>query len=468
MGATECTSGHREGYDVPVWMMLHSGDTPVAGRAAIRGAVLATPGRPGAPVAHLRSILQFLSCVVLAAGVAHASEESSPPPPETEEPAATETAEEESSAEKWYDRVQFRGDFRLRYEGFNWRDHFDDGRRDRFRYRLRFGFQGQVLNNLALGFQLRSGNPNNPASDNQSFDEGFGKTPISLAEAWVDWKPASWLEVVAGKFPPTRLWTAADLEWDDDVTAEGAMQLFSWKRQGLLQRVNVNLYQFVLNESGDSVDAYMLGGQVVPVFRLGARNELATGITYETVSDPEAVAELYFDGDLVIDSGYVTNLVDPNTGRMVSDFQVGSAFLTWANTSLQGWPVKASVFFYKNFGAGDGVGAILPVDGGPLLSLGRGTSNDTAWFARVQVGGYERPGQLSFRLSRYDSRPDALFFAYTQSDTRRGSNVDGYRGDVRIGMPKRSYINLSFYRTNWAVGDDTTMYRWQLDYVFTY
>ncbi len=194
----------------------------------------------------------------------------------------------------WYDKLTFGGDFRLRYEGFNWSGHFDDGRRDRLRYRLRFGFQAQVLDSLALGFQLRNGNPQNPISDNQSFDDGFNKGRISIAEAYADWQPTKTFSVIVGKFSPTKLWTTAEL------------------------------------------------------------------------------------------------------------------------------------------------------------------------------GDCKEPGQLAVRFSRYDSKPDAIFFAYAQSDSRRSSNVDGYRTDLRIGMPKKGYVNVTWYRTNWTIGDDSTMDRWPFDSVFRF
>ncbi len=413
----------------------------------------------------MRNLILIIWCVALAGGTveavgldAAAGDEAETPPEKKAEP------------KQWYEKLSFDGELRLRYEGFSWRDHFDDGRRDRLRYRLRFGFRGKVLDNLALGFQLRSGNPQNPISDNQSFDDGFSRKPISIGEVYADWQVAKPLRIIAGKFSPTKLWSVADIEWDDDVVTEGAMELFAWKPGGMLKQLDLNLYQLVLNESGDSIESYMLGGQIVPVFELGEQNDLAVGATFQAISHPEKVAALYFEDALVIDSGYVTNFIDPDTGEMISDFRVGSLFLEWRNGGdiIKGWPIKVSLFFYKNFGAGDGEGAILPVDGEDALAFGRGTDNDTAWFGRIQVGDYKKPGQVALRLSRYDSRPDAMFFAYSQSDSRRASNLDGYRTDVRVGMPKKGYINVTWYRTDWTIGEDSTMHRWQLDYVFRF
>ena len=89
-------------------------------------------------------------------------------------------------------------------------------------------------------------------------------------------------------------------------------------------------------------------------------------------------------------------------------------------------------------------------------------------FARLQVGDYKMPGHVAVRLSRYDSAPDSIFYAWVQSDTRRGSNVDGHRVDVRVGLPLRSHINVTWYNTDWKVGEDTTMNRWQFDYTIKF
>ena len=131
----------------------------------------------------------------------------------------------------------------------------------------------------------------------------------------------------------------------------------------------------------------MLGGQIVPTFDLGESNALTVGATFEAISNPEIVGALYFSRKVYTDAAYVTNFWDPLAGRFVSDFRVGSVSFEWKNTAAKRWPVKVTVFFYKNFGAGDSSGVILPVasDRDPL-AFGRGVDNDTAWFGRIQIG----------------------------------------------------------------------------------
>lgn len=401
----------------------------------------------------MRKFCVLALCMIVASGLALAADDS-------------------GEKEQWYDKIDFGGDLRLRYEGFSWPDNFDDGDRHRFRFRFRVGFKAQVTKNVKVGFQLRSGNPDNPISDNQSLDTGFDKKTIAISEAYADWQATEYFALIAGKFRPKKLWTASDLQWDDDVVVEGAMQNFDWKLGGVLKKLDVNVWQFVMNESGSGRDSYSFGGQIVPVFALGEKNQLAVGLSYETFVESSEVAELYFDGDLDIDAGYVTNLVDPDTLQLVSDFNVGSAFAEWKNKSIENWPIKVTLYTYKNFGAEDAVGAILPapLPGDPVTPLvtANASENDTAFFGRIQVGDYKKPGQVAVRFSRYDSKPDAMFFAYSQSDSRRSTNVDGYRADVRIGMPMKDFINLTWYQTDWTLGEDTTMDRWQVDYIFNF
>jgi hypothetical protein len=374
---------------------------------------------------------------------------------------------------KWYEKIDFTGDLRLRYEQFDWTDHYDGGERHRFRYRLRFGIDAHITENLDVGFQLRSGNPRNPISDNQTFDNGFDKTEISIAQAYADWQATGVLRVVAGKFRPKGLWSAIDIEYDDDLAVEGAMELLGWDFDGPLKQLDVNFWQLVLNESGSSNESHNFGGQVVPVFRLGEENSLAVGLTYETFTNPSQVADLYFNDRLVSDADYVTNLVDATTRETVSDFDLGNVFVKWSNESIKRWPIAVTGYYYKNFGSRDAMGVILPsaIPTGttptPLIAA-NSSDNDTAWLARIQIGDYKKPGQVFVRFTRYYSEPDAMLFAFSQSDSRRSTNVDGYRTDFRIGMPMKSWINVTWYRTDWTIGQDTTMDRWQFDYIFKF
>lgn len=376
--------------------------------------------------------------------------------------AQEEEEEEEKKPKAWYERIKIKGDLRLRYEGFQKDKAFDDGRRDRFRYRLRAGIEADVNDFLRAGFQLRSGDPNNPVSDNQSFDGGFNKDSISLAEVFADFTAPKHLAVIVGKFSRGDYWEAPDMQWDNDVVFEGAVERLGFDMSGGGSgKLEAAIYQFVLEEDDDKADAFIFGAELHPIFELNHTNELTLGIGFDYYVNPQLVVDLTLSGKLT--GNRMTNLVD-DSATLVSEFRILQALAIWRNHSIARWPVRLSFFYYKNAGASDEVGYEIGFTGSELIA----SENDTAYFFRVETGGYDEYGRMQFRYSHYYSQPDALFYAYMQSDTRRSSNLDGHRLDWRLGMPARTFINVTYYYTNPSEGDDSPMNRWQFDYIIRF
>jgi len=415
---------------------------------------------------------------LMALPATHAAEEPDPEESTVEERlrALEEQAEESKETEKsgarsWYEIIKIKGDLRLRYEGFDWPDHFDDGRRDRFRYRLRLGFIADLHEKLDLGIELRSGNFRDAVSDNTSFDGAGTKDEIAIAQAFVHYMPGKDFWVHAGKFSPKKLWHVSDLQWDDDVVVNGLMLAYDHKGNGLLEHADVRGYSFAMEENSSAADAFWFGFQGGPTFGLTNRDSLLVGAGYDHITNPEQIAKNSegFTDDALFGGNAVTNLVIFDTAgdaqALVSEFQIATLYAEWKNSASKSWPVKASLYWYKNFGAGDEVGIDPTV--GPS-SASTGTDNDTGWYLRVQVGDYKKFKQMAFRYSRYDSKPDALFYAFTQSDTIRASNVEANRFDFRIGMPLKGFINVTWYNARPKTGGDSVMNRWQFDYIFRF
>lgn len=346
----------------------------------------------------------------------------------------------------WYERVDLGGDVRLRYEGFSQDDAFDDGRRDRFRIRLRVGLEAAVTDALTVGFQLRSGDPDDPVSNNTSLDGGFKAKDLNLAQGYVDARLGERFAVVGGKFEAGTRWTVSDLQWDDDVTIEGAMETFSsGPGDGAWRGLEVVAYQLLLEESGSGDDAYLLGSQLRADLAPAGRHRIGLGAGFDYWDNPQAVADLTLDGSLA--GNRVTNLVDAG-GLLLSDFEILNLFAVYRFDRSKRWPVKIKLFYYRNLG-----------------SAGEAADDDSGYFARLQVGDCTSIGQVAFRYSRYYSDPDALFYVFTQSDTGRGSNVDAHRFDVWIGFVASSHFKLTWYRTEPASFEDETLDRWQVDLV---
>ena len=381
---------------------------------------------------------------------------------------------EDGEKEHWYDKLKFSGDFRLRYEGFDWDGQFDDGRRDRFRYRYRLGIAAQITERISAGASVRSGEPLDPVSDNRTFGSGFDKGLVNLAEIWAKIKVNDGIKVTLGKFGPSKLWYVDDMMYDDDVNLEGALEEFDWKFDGTLEKFEINAYQFVGAERSSSSDSYLIGVQAAPTFGFGDANTLTVGLGYETWSNADNLAALSEPFVSAVDPNGVprllgndmTNLVFTNTSGdlvLVSEFDVASAFAIWKNSSSKRWPVQVALFMHQNTGAGDVAGNVAGMDlvnGG----MGLGDDNDTAYFARVAVGDYKKKGQVQFRLTRYDADPDAFIYLNAQSDTERGSNLEAWRGDFRVGLPMGSSIHVTYYRSEPKLGFDEEMNRLQVDW----
>ena len=313
--------------------------------------------------------------------------------------------------EKWYDRFDFRGDLRLRTEIFWVEGISPNDRRGRFRARIRPGIYTDITDWMDVGLQLRSGDPLDPVSDNSTFDGGFSLIPISISEGFAGLHPTDWLDLTFGKFDANKKWVVTDMQWDDDVTVEGAMEEFSF---GPLK---ADLYQYILEESKSEKDAYVLGGQAYGIFGSDSIGTFKVGMGYDNWYRPQLVADLTLSGKL--HGNKVTNLLD-DEDQLISGFEIVNGFVNWTWAKNERWPIKLHLFGYYNTGA-----------------RGLGKEYDTGYFARVEVGGYKEPYQMMFRFSRYYSEPDALFYVFAQSDTTMASDVDGYRLDIRMGFVKK-------------------------------
>lgn len=366
----------------------------------------------------------------------------SPAPPAAETPPHTA----EKSYPAWIDRFDALGDIRLRYEGFQKDGSYDDDRRDRFRIRLRAGFKATVTDWMKVGLEMRNGDPSDPVSNNTSFDGGFQFKEFNLAQGFLEIRPNKRFGLIAGKFDAKKWWTVSDFQWDDDVTVEGLMTNFGLASgDGAFKSLDLVAYAFLLEEQKSASDANLYGGQLRSAFRLGTDNSLKIGTGFDVWKNPQHVVDLTSSGTLK--GNKITNFLDAD-GQLISDFEILNLFAEYKNSTSKRWPVKFTLFYYKNLGA-EGIGA----------------DNDTGYYGRVQVGDYKKQWQMALRYTYYYSEPDALFYVFTQSDTSQGSDAEAHRFDLRLGFIAKSYFNFTWYNTKPVYKEDETINRWQLDYI---
>jgi len=169
---------------------------------------------------------------------------------------------------KWLDVITPFGDVRLRYEGF-----FQTHRvaENRFRLRARVGLNANVSDEISGTVRLATGDPNNPVTRNQTFNNTDTQKAINLDQAYLTFKPGKtfgiepgWITMTGGKFS-ANAYRVSELVWDDDLTPEGFTQSLNLieEKHGFLRGLKVNTFQWIVNEVASGADPWMGGGQIV-------------------------------------------------------------------------------------------------------------------------------------------------------------------------------------------------------------
>ncbi len=176
-----------------------------------------------------------------------------------------------SGMPEWVTSLKFNGDLRLRYDRITAEDMTFETR-DRFRYRLRFGYTAVLKDNWEVGIGLTSSEQTgqnasaaDPISNNQSFGDNASKKAIAIDKAYVKWTPlndAIWtLSSTMGKMENPYVFPSTIL-FDKDYTPEGIALEGSFRvnDKHTLRALGT---AFILDEVSTSTeDPYMFGGQV--------------------------------------------------------------------------------------------------------------------------------------------------------------------------------------------------------------
>ena len=185
--------------------------------------------------------------------------------------------------------LTFYGDGRLRYENIDQGSHnIAPVVYDRERYRLRFGLDYAYSDNFKAGFELESGTTDDSA--NQTFGSEFVKASINVGRIYLQWTPADWLQLEAGKF--TNPWyTTTDMVYSNDLNPEGAAEILNFHPTDALT-LGFNAVQYIYINSNESTtigglnrsDTMIIGNQIPVTWKI--TNDLtlkvAPGFTFYT------------------------------------------------------------------------------------------------------------------------------------------------------------------------------------------
>lgn len=352
-------------------------------------------------------------------------------------------------ANKWLKDLSFKGDLRLRYEAFEQSSghpsETDD--RNRFRYRLRYGFEKKFSDEMKIGFAMASGEQSggtqvDPTSTNTTFDNLFNFKDVFIEKAYAMYTPKfakvgpiKTLTITAGKVDNPFEKGSSDIIWDRDV-----------KPEGIYEKVDINLYdtpdvgitayltagQFVLDEDGT------IGGDAELYAQQAGINAVFPTPFFERAVNFHSAGSWYSYHDYEDFSNFLiggTSLargnvnIDGNAAQLdAKDFEVIELF-----NELTFYPAGATpvnVFF-------DIVGN--PADRSVAASI---DGENLAWASGIKVGRVKKKGdwELSYVYKRIEA--NSVVGAFTDSDFGATGHADKRGSVIKAGYGVTDNLQL--------------------------
>ena len=319
---------------------------------------------------------------------------------------AQDEEQEAPSTRGWIDTVDWAGDLRLRYEGI---DEAGEVRRDRFRFRGRFGFASELSNKVQFSARLATSD-GNPVSTNLDFGEGFSSKDIAIDRVFITWNALNNLDIAVGKMG--RPWFRAGgnaLLWDSDLNPEGVNA--NWSSRIFF----VNVGTFVVDERSESDDSLLHSVQAGLDKRFSERSRLLFSAAYFDYTNTIGNPPFYRDQAK-------GNSVDA-AGNLLYDYDI-LEISTEYSAVLNNWPVSVYGVWAQN----------TAID-----------IQDTAFAVGVIFGVVDAPGKMEFSYAWYDTEADAVMGIFTDSDFG-GGNTDsrGHLIKARYGLNKNIALNGTF------------------------
>jgi hypothetical protein len=348
---------------------------------------------------------------------------------------------------QWASRVGLYGDLRYRYEYVDDASKSNDQNRNRIRARL--GLNAKINDQWSLGFRLATGQgvqEGDPVSTNQTLGGSWGKKPIWLDLAYLDYHPlwAKGLDLQAGKIEaPFYRPNKNQLIWDHDLTPEGGA-LFYGLPLGEKTNVKLTAGGFWVTESASAADTALWGLQGYvkqqisgPTYILGG----AGGYWYGNLQGQPALS-------LQWESPTVNFFGNSNAGGVyTSRYNLVELFVE-LGTQIGTLPV--AIF-------GDYVVNTVAVD----------KNRDTGWLAGFTINKAKDPGSWQFDYDYRDIQADAVVGQFNDSDfVGGGTGGRGHRFGFSYVLAKNVVPALNYYLASYEGRNNNADYnRLQADIV---
>jgi hypothetical protein len=366
---------------------------------------------------------------------------------------------------KWYDRIQFNGDLRIRYDGI-YQDLEQDGDlRTRLRFRLRFGVTAPITTNLTAGFRLATNEGGDPTSGNVTLGSSLTSKEIAVDRAFITWAPGKVFSITGGKFASPVFRPAAvirsEMIFDEDYAPEGLHETFKLvsRKEGLVRGFTVHLAQWYIQEYSKANDVFMLGGQGVLDLKPGERSSLTVAGGYYNYVRGKQLAQsrnsnsqikvtnsvILRDGTLLEGGQLLKPDPDNPFDRYLYNFEMLNGSVAWQRDRTVG---KAALQLYAD------------------LVHNAGAAEDRfAYYAGIGLDSRSTPG-WNFSATYTHVEQEAVLSTYSYSDLGLGgSNQKGpilqvqYRPARNVTLSARHHIVTPIK----VVASDKVLQRLQVD-----
>jgi len=364
---------------------------------------------------------------------------------------------------KWLKDLKFKGDYRLRYEAFNLNAAGNNDDRNRFRMRLRFGFEKKLSDEWKLGFRLATVDAagSERTSTNASFDNAFLYKSIELDRAYATYTPL-WgeqygLEVTAGKFENPFEKGSSKIVWDGDVTPEGAYERASL---GLVSTetfditLPVTLGQFIVQEGNgpEGADAELFAVQ-------GGLATSLRDISEKPIETNHLISYYHWD-DYTSNTNFVAasgNPLNNATQLAAEEFRV---FEVYNDVSFQVFGLPQSKIF---------VDWLINTQNRARTKL-RGEDEDIAFAFGAKVGKINKKGDIEAGYEYRHIEANSVPGLFNDSDfgTSSGTNKRGHVISAGYGLTNFLQLNATAFFIDNLLGTDTEIDRYQLDLVYKF
>jgi hypothetical protein len=368
-------------------------------------------------------------------------------------------------APKWLKDLKFSADMRLRYEAFDYTsgNPAETDPRNRFRFRLRFGFEKPFTPDMKVGFYLASGEPDkDPTATNETLDNLFTFKPITIERVYAIYNP-SWakigpienVEVGAGKFVNPFEKASSEIIWDRDVRPEGAYEkvdLKVFRSDKVELKAFVTAGQFILDEDavlgsaagivsgvgGDS-EMWAVQGGFNPVIHLPFLEkpvEIISAVSYYSFLDYADYSNFVVNGTSFARGN--TNVAGPSTQLDAQDFEIIEVY-----HELAVYPKNIPTRFFFDAARNVDEHGVSP---GPI-------AEQNAYAIGIKLGNItkKRDWEIVYQYRLID--PNAVAGVFSDSDF--GDGFAGKRGSVvKLGYALTD--NLTLYGAAYFVNNVTS------------